>query len=257
MNAINHPAASQTCPSPEEWRLALRGQVGTPRWTEIEEHLSSCTLCESCVDTLTESSDTLVRHLCQQPSTTADEPAFQSLYTTLLDSSALMTEGDELPLHFAETLPLPRQLGSYQLLEPLGHGANGTVFKACHVLLDRFVAVKLLRGETHVPSGQVQRFVQEIRTSGRLNHPHLVRATDAGETDGQHFLVMDYIPGIDISAVVRKLGPLTLADACEIVRQTTLGLGNHQNRNHEFLFVPQRLRPGKEQAERTRRRQRP
>ena len=59
---------------------------------------------------------------------------------------------------------------------------------------------------------------------GKLEHPHLVRAMDAGEADGTHFLVMEYVPGKDLSQLVRDRGPLPIADACELIRQAAIGL---------------------------------
>ena len=63
-----------------------------------------------------------------------------------------------------------------------------------------------------------------MKAIGRLDHPTIVRATDAGDVDGTHFLAMDYVEGIDLSKLVRLVGPLDVASACEIVRQAAIGL---------------------------------
>src|SRR5437762_2659566 len=70
----------------------------------------------------------------------------------------------------------------------------------------------------------VARFRREMEAVGKLDHPNLVRASDAGEAGGIHFLVMDYVPGLDLSRLVRRLGPLPVADACEAIRQAAEGL---------------------------------
>ncbi len=218
------PPNFDACPSTEEWISAIRGRVDSDRWSVIERHLDCCPECEARIDTLTEPSDTFVRHLCQQPSTPDDEPAFRNLYSKLVESSAaFLTDEVETPAP-PTSIQLPRKLGNYELLASLGHGANGSVFQARHIPLNRLVAIKLLREDQGFHPEHLQRFAQEIRAAGQLNHPHLVRFTDAGETNGQHFLVMEYVPGIDLSAVVRKQGPLRIADACEVVRQTAVGL---------------------------------
>jgi serine/threonine protein kinase len=220
LNHTTHPH----CPSPAEWQAVILGKVPESRWAEIESHLQSCPHCEARVDSLTESSDTFVRHLCQQPCSPADEPEFRSLHAKLMASPAEYLEGDDEFVGEAIDTQLPRQLGNYELLSVLGLGANGTVYKARHIPLDRIVAIKLLHGDVGLNSDRVARFVSEVRAAGRLDHPHLVRAMDAGVTADCHYLVMEFVEGIDVSALIRRYGPTSLVDACEIIRQTALGL---------------------------------
>ncbi|MCB1212621.1 MAG: serine/threonine protein kinase, partial [Verrucomicrobiales bacterium] len=70
----------------------------------------------------------------------------------------------------------------------------------------------------------VARFEREVRAVGKLDHPNIVRALDAGESDGLHFLVMEYVDGIDLSQLSRTHGQIAVADACEIIRQAAEGL---------------------------------
>jgi hypothetical protein len=63
-----------------------------------------------------------------------------------------------------------------------------------------------------------------MKAVGHLEHPHIIRATDAGEHDGTHFLVMELIDGLDLSTVAQRLGPLPVADAYELIRQAAVGL---------------------------------
>lgn len=215
----------------------MLGRASIKRWSEFEAHLLTCPRCESTVDELTELSDTCVRELCRRPSMPEDEPVFQSLYTRLLASD--LTLGDDGKAANGDRLKLPYRLGNYELLAPLGHGANASVFRARHVPLDRIVAIKLLRPDQDFDSTSVDRFVQEVRAVGRLDHPHVVRATDAGETAGQHFLVMEYVPGVDLSTVVLTCAPLQPCEACELVRQAALGL----EYLHENGFVHRDVKP--------------
>jgi tRNA A-37 threonylcarbamoyl transferase component Bud32 len=120
--------------------------------------------------------------------------------------------------------PVPPQLGPYALLEKLGEGGMGTVYKALHVRLKRQVALKVLPRERMNDPAAVARFHQEMEAVGKLDHPHIIRATDAGEAEGWHFLVMDFAAGVDLSHLVRRCGPLPIAEACELVRQAALGL---------------------------------
>jgi serine/threonine protein kinase len=70
----------------------------------------------------------------------------------------------------------------------------------------------------------VARFNREMKAVGKLDHPHIVRATDAGEADGTHYLVMEFVEGIDLAELLKRNGPLPIAAACELVRQAALGL---------------------------------
>ena len=118
----------------------------------------------------------------------------------------------------------PRKLGEYDLLERLGAGGMGEVFKARHRRLDKLVAVKLLGGRSRGSALAGARFLREMKAAGALEHPNVVEAIDAGEQDGVVFLVMKLIAGVDLARLVREHGPLPLAEACESVRQAAMGL---------------------------------
>jgi eukaryotic-like serine/threonine-protein kinase len=120
--------------------------------------------------------------------------------------------------------PGSRQLGQYLLLAKLGQGGMGTVYKAMHSRLKRPVAIKLLSAARLNNDEAVARFHREMEAIGRLDHPNIVRATDAGEADGEHFLVMDFVEGVDLNKLVHFRGPLPVAEACELARQAALGL---------------------------------
>jgi serine/threonine protein kinase len=120
--------------------------------------------------------------------------------------------------------PSTTQLGVYQLQGRLGQGGMGTVWKAWHTRLKRTVALKTLRAECMDNAPAVARFQREMEAVGKLDHPNLIRATDAGEAVGIHFLVMDFVEGVDAGRLVQQHGPLPIADACELVRQAALGL---------------------------------
>jgi serine/threonine protein kinase/Leucine-rich repeat (LRR) protein len=120
--------------------------------------------------------------------------------------------------------PAPTQLGPYRLLEKLGQGGMGAVYKALHSHLEKVVALKILASEKIHSEQAVARFEREMKAVGKLDHPHIVRAMDAGQADGVHYLVMEYVSGIDLSEVIRRSGPLPVATACELVRQAAEGL---------------------------------
>ena len=117
----------------------------------------------------------------------------------------------------------PSQLGPYQILDRLGEGGMGTVYRARHRDLDRVVALKVLPAD-RVDEAAVARFRNEMKAAGRLGHPNIVAAHDAGRVGGTYFLAMDFVDGADLSALVGRLGPLSVPDACELVRQAAVGL---------------------------------
>ena len=115
-------------------------------------------------------------------------------------------------------------LGSYVLLEKLGEGGMGQVFKARNWKLGRVVALKVIRKERIDNPDAVRRFQREIRAAAALDHAHIVRALDADEVAGAHLLVMEYVAGTDLSKLVKKDGRLPVDKACDYVRQAALGL---------------------------------
>jgi serine/threonine protein kinase len=116
-------------------------------------------------------------------------------------------------------------LGSYVLLELLGEGGMGAVYKARNWKLGQVVALKLIRKERLTNAAAVKRFQREIHASAHLSHPHIVRALDADEVAGTHFLVMEYVAGgQDLHKLVREDGPLPIEQACRYLQQAALGL---------------------------------
>ncbi len=115
-------------------------------------------------------------------------------------------------------------LGPFLLLERLGEGGMGQVFKARHRKLNRVVALKVMRKDKLGNSEAVRRFYREVQAAAVLSHPNIVTAFDAGEIDGTHFLAMEYIDGSDLGKLVRKNGPQAVPVAIDYIRQAALGL---------------------------------
>jgi serine/threonine-protein kinase len=129
--------------------------------------------------------------------------------------------------------------GSYLLLERLGEGGMGAVYKARHRGLGRVVAVKLLRKERVANPLMRRRFRREIQVLAALVHPHVVHAYDAAEERGTCLLVMEYVEGVELSRLVREQGPLAVDRACEYIRQAALGLQHA----HEHGLVHRDIKP--------------
>ena len=94
----------------------------------------------------------------------------------------------------------------YRLLELIGEGGMGSVYKAEHIRMGKALALKILRGDFAREEGAVERFLAEARIVSRLSHPHTIGVFDFGEVggaDGGFYLAMEYVPGKDHAAVVR------------------------------------------------------
>jgi hypothetical protein len=115
----------------------------------------------------------------------------------------------------------------------------GAVYLARHQSLDKKVALKLLPALPSQNAEFVARFQREMRAAGKLDAPAIVRTTDAGQQDGIHYLVMDVIDGLNLSHIARAEGKLTIADACELIKQTAIGLAHA----HEKGIVHRDVKP--------------
>ena len=117
-------------------------------------------------------------------------------------------------------------LGNYTILDKIGAGGMGQVFKAQHRRMDRIVAIKMLPKNVAKDAATVARFEREVRAAAKLSHPNIVAAYDADEANGVHFLVMEYVEGSDLSALVKKNGPLSVAKAVNYILQAARGLNS-------------------------------
>jgi serine/threonine protein kinase len=115
-------------------------------------------------------------------------------------------------------------MGNYVILEKLGQGGMGQVFKARHRRMERIVALKLLPPAAVKSEDTVRRFQREVKAAARLSHPNIVTAYDADESGGVHFLVMEYVEGTDLAELVKKEGPLAVDRANDYISQAATGL---------------------------------
>jgi serine/threonine protein kinase/CheY-like chemotaxis protein len=150
-------------------------------------------------------------------------------FLPVLRQAAALAEEEAEPRDSAHARALAElgpgiRLGQYLLLDRLGQGGMGTVYKAVHTLLNRVVALKVLRPERLPDPRAVARFRREIKAAGQLTHPNVVQASDARKVRGIHFLVMEFVDGTDLAQVLARRGPLPVPDACEVARQAATGL---------------------------------
>ena len=115
-------------------------------------------------------------------------------------------------------------LGQYRILDEVGRGGMGRVFKAEHRTMGRLVAIKILAPEVLKSDRTKDIFFREVRALSQLVHPNIVAAYDANATSNRYYLVLEYVDGPNLDQLVRAEGPLAVARACEYVRQVALGL---------------------------------
>src|SRR5215510_13361210 len=128
------------------------------------------------------------------------------------DGSALEKQGDSL---IGQTL-----INKYRIDARLNEGGMGTVYRGTHVLMDKTVAIKVLRPSLAADEKIVARFSREARAASRISHPNALSVTDFGEDESGHvFLVMEYLSGKTLKQVIRDEGPLPLARVVDITRQ--------------------------------------
>lgn len=121
-----------------------------------------------------------------------------------------------VPVHMAPTAELRTDFGEYELLEELGRGGMGIVYKARQTDLDRLVAIKVILTGRLATSEQVQRFQDEARAAARVRHPNVVHIYKAGEVRGNHFFAMEFIAGRSLADVLHA-GPLAFETIAELL----------------------------------------
>ena len=154
------------------------------------------------------------------------------------DTTTLCT-ADGVALETADDSLIGKTLaGKYRIEERLSGGGMGSVYRGTHILMDKTVAVKVLRPSLAADEKIVARFSREARAASRISHPNALSVTDFGEDEGGIvFLVMEYLNGKTLKQVIREEGPLTLARTVDIMRQVgdALQAAHAQNVVHRDL----------------------
>ncbi len=210
-----------SCPQMDQLASFVAGRLKPETTDRIAEHVETCSECQTRVEEL-DRGEFSVDQLADRETSYryADESKCKQVVDAIAAGASVATgidASDPVRGH-------PESLGGYTLLEGLGQGGMGKVFRARHLALDTIAAIKLLQPRRKEDASAIDRFQREMVALGRLDHPNIVRALDAGEEGGRHFLVMEYIDGIDLAELCAKKGRLSVADAAELARQTAVGL---------------------------------
>jgi uncharacterized protein (TIGR03067 family) len=212
-NTANHPTDATI----EAFALG-----SCPEDPAVEAHLAGCETCQRRAEAV--APDTLVE-LLAAALTHADAP------TSTLDAAAT-------PPAFAPTLAWTDAAGpsavappalaghpKYRVVRRLGVGGMGTVWLAEHAVMDRPVAVKVIRPDLLAKPGAADRFLREVRAAARLHHSNIVTAFDAEPAGDAWLLAMEYVPGETLAERLTR-GPLPAVEACRAVRDAACGLAH-------------------------------
>jgi len=130
--------------------------------------------------------------------------------------------------------------GRYLIIEELGRGGMGRVYRAIDKLIDDEIALKLIRPEIAAEKRTLERFSHELKTARKIVHKNVGRMYDLAEDRGNHFITMEYVPGQDLKGLIRQTGRLTISKALFLAKQICQGLGEA----HRLGIVHRDLKPG-------------
>lgn len=233
-------SAVDDCPDREKIAAYLLGDLSDAEGETVARHLTVCQQCDAVADELESASDELSDLLRRSPPSSdhMDEPECQRAVeraSSLSPSSPSQSDDRDVVERTVDLKPQldigpQTRLGQYELLDRLGRGGMGTVYRALHTSLQRMVALKILAPELMHDANAATRFRREMQAAGQLDHVHIVRATDAGEIGGVYFLAMDFVEGKNLTKLIEAEDTLPVPDACELIRQAALGLDHAHQR---------------------------
>ena len=198
-------------PSQDQLNAYNLGQLSPEETSAVENHINECEpCCETIISLSTD--DTFVGLLKEA----RESPTDQTLDHDSLGASS-----------FESTETIPRPLAEhprYEVVSLVGKGGMGRVYQARHRMMDRSVALKVINREWILKPEVIDRFHREVKTAASLDHPNIVTSHDAEQAEDLHFLVMEFVDGVDLSDTVKQRGPLPIAEACDFIRQAAEGL---------------------------------
>ncbi len=201
-----------THPPPAALAAFGRGELPPDELAGVADHVAGCAdCCAALRDVRDDSLVGLLRELGTPPAagdrTNATPPGSTPSILAFTDPRSALADHPQ-----------------YRILDQLGEGGMGVVFRAEHKVMGRVVALKVMAPHLTEKPSAVARFKQEVKAAGKLTHPNIVTAYDAGEAGGLHFLVMEFVEGVSLDRLVAKKGPLAIPQACQFVRQAAQGL---------------------------------
>ena len=232
----------KSCPDYEKLRLSLVGDLPESEADEVFVHAESCEHCQHVIERIEANADDPVESVVRKTQAT---PQVDPGCSRMIQDSSLFIHrfGDKRSHHdssetfvsentvrLIELVPGVDSIRDYMVQERLGQGGMGTVYAAIHRHLKREVAIKVLRPRRIQHRRASERFRKEMEAVGRLDHKNIIRAMDAGDSEGTLYLVMERVLGTDVGNMIAD-GPLEISHACDVIQQTAVGLGYAHGKN--------------------------
>ncbi|WP_417381584.1 protein kinase domain-containing protein [Gimesia sp.] len=218
----------------------------------VKEHLNHCANCQKRIEAFSEDKELKSWQECQKRQNQSGNPEQHPFSEQQLDRifNSTISSINQPPSTAYSPTPHTgpgihsqvdeelnqitiRVIGNYHLIEKIGQGGMGVVYRAIHARLKKQVVLKLLLNNQWDNDTQTQRFYREMELIGQLDHPNIVKATDAGEADETCFLVMEYLSGHDLKTILKSEKMISITSACYIVRQVANGL--QYIHNHKLI----------------------
>jgi serine/threonine protein kinase len=227
-------ASNPECPAPAELKRLLDAALPESEQSGLFRHLEACPACQQRLQDLAAAGaswQALAGYLNdgKRGRGEALEQAMDKLRDKqpILPTQDEIEEREEMSLDFLDAPVKPRQLGkfvSYEIVEVVGRGGMGIVFKALDSVLHRIVAVKVMAPQFAASSSARQRFLREARAAAAVCHEHVVTIHAVGEAKSLPYLVMQFVAGVSLQERLENRGPLNLDEILRIGMQTAQGL---------------------------------
>ncbi|HWG47787.1 MAG TPA: serine/threonine-protein kinase [Gemmataceae bacterium] len=226
-------ASDPPCPDLSLLKKLLDGSVAEPEQDALHKHLETCAACQQRLEKLAAGVDSwaaVAGHL--GGSEPGNNAALRQAMEQLQQAPAIPTQDEaegceEISLAFLDPPAKPRQLGKldhYEIIEMVGRGGMGIVFKALDPSLHRIVAVKVMAPQFASIASARQRFLREARAAAAVCHEHVVTIHAVAEAKGVPYLVMQFVGGVSLQERLERRGPLNLDEILRIGMQTAQGL---------------------------------
>ncbi len=232
VSPTNQQQTQAHCPSRDQLVNYATGRLPSEAVDVLEGHVGQCFRCQTVMEDIGDLSDDLtlsIREAATGHAGFEDEELYElarraaaAARQATRDTAETFVPGSSPPDPRSDEDP--QRLGQYRLTDKLGQGGMGTVYKALHPKLKREVAIKVLPVHRTGDPQAVERFHREMEAVGRLDHPNIVRAYDAGKAAGRYFLVMELLEGTTLAGRVRSGEPIPVCEACDAIRQAALGI---------------------------------
>ena len=206
------------CPPKSKLKSLSHGILSEEESGELLRHLDQCDSCQHEIQLVETSDDTLINQI--KISADAATGVFENeAECKIAGVKALAALGADFDASTRTGLELPKQIGDYEIVRPLGRGGMGQVYLGRHTKLGRLVAIKCIATHRQFDETAQQRFSAEMKFIGSLSHPNIVQALDAREAEGTAVLVTEFIDGLNVNQIIKGKPGMSVGDACEIASE--------------------------------------